>query len=1368
MSRNLKIKFQKRKGFTLLEIVVAMAIFSICVAMGLGIMSYALEQKVTNTTVLSIQEAFTTASATMVEEIKGAIWPGYSLMATDPGWDPNAFIVAPENGTTTSDLTFLTQTTEGEYSITYYLDSASNTGPWRILKKKALVTSTTNREQLETPTLLPLPEQVTPWIKLPVTVNFVNNNGKITIIMVATLGVPGKENYISSIDTTYVRNWVPVPQGGSLTGSVDANDPNNPNNPNFTANFSGGSGLLTYLWSDGETTRTSDYSNTTPGQHTPMVTVTDALGQTLTRKAKETVTITGLGRRLTVTVLPLGAGWVDPSTSGTTNSDGTYPSGTSVTLTESPGPGASFVNWSGAGAGTATTTTVTMNGDEAVTANFRLKPCTLVYTAGANGTISGTTPQTVNFGANGTTVTAVPSIGYQFVNWSDGGGTTATRTDINVVANITATATFAISTYSITASAGSNGTVTPAGTTIKNYGATQVYTIVPATGYHIASLTVDGKAVVPIVAAYTFSNTNTNHTINATFAIDTYTLTYTAGAKGTITGVSPQLVKYGAGGTEVTAVPNTGYHFVNWGDNDSTVATRTDSNVTGSITTTAAFAINTYTLTASAGRNGTVTPIGEAAMNFWESQTYTITPDADYTIASLMVDGKAVTIAATYTFENITLDHTIDATFAINTFTLTYIAGANGTISGITPQTVNSGTSGAQVIAVPSIGYHFVKWSDGGTTAIRIDGDIIANMSVTATFEVNVSGVITIAAGGGGTVTPTATTLTYAGNPVTITATAEEGYAFASWAVTGNPSAVSLADPSSAVTTVTATSNMPQNGTATVTATFAINTYTLTYTAGANGIISGVTPQTVNYGTDGVGVAGVPNINYHFVKWSDGVATPGRRDTDVTTNKTVTATFALNTFLLTYTAGGNGTISGTTPQTVNLGARGMAVTAVPNTGYSFVSWSDGLTTATRTDTNVTANVTVTVNFSTNWTHTGAVLTGYTGPGGAETMPSVLDGVTITSIGANALNTTAGHLLTSVTIPNSITSIGDDALEGCSRLTSVTIPASVTIIGTYAFYSCSGLTRVTIGSSVASIGDDAFWGCSGLTNVTIPSSVTSIGAQAFGDCTKLTSITVEESNTAYASDANGVLFNKTMTLLLQYPCGKLGAYAIPNSVSSISAFAFAYNSGLTSVSIPASVTSISEYSFLDCSLLTGVTIGSAVTSIGDGAFQSCGLTSVSIPYSVTSIGAQAFQGCGLTSVSIPDNVTSIGNSAFEGCYGLTSVIIGSGVTSIGARTFYDCTVITSVTIGSGVTSIGAQAFESCDSLVSVTIPAKVTSIGGYYAFYGCQKLVAAYFLGNAPTGTTDMFSACAPGFTVHYLSGKTGWTNPWYGFTATTP
>src|SRR5450759_1593790 len=142
--------------------------------------------------------------------------------------------------------------------------------------------------------------------------------------------------------------------------------------------------------------------------------------------------------------------------------------------------------------------------------------------------------------------------------------------------------------------------------------------------------------------------------------------------------------------------------------------------------------------------------------------------------------------------------------------------------------------------------------------------------------------------------------------------------------------------------------------------------YTLTYTADANGTITGTTPQTVGYGADGTTVTAVPNAGYHFLSWSDGILTAARTDTNVTADVNVTTIFssAIDTFTLAYTAGANGTITGTTPQTVDHGASGTLVTAVPTPGYHFISWSDGILTAARTDTNVTANITITATFTT--------------------------------------------------------------------------------------------------------------------------------------------------------------------------------------------------------------------------------------------------------------------------------------------------------------------------------------------------------------------------------------------------------------------
>ena len=360
---------------------------------------------------------------------------------------------------------------------------------------------------------------------------------------------------------------------------------------------------------------------------------------------------------------------------------------------------------------------------------------------------------------------------------------------------------------------------------------------------------------------------------------------------------------------------------------------------------------------------------------------------------------------------------------------------------------------------------------------------------------------------------------------------------------------------------------------------------------------------------------------------------------------------------------------------------------------------------------------------------------------------------VTSIGSSAFSNCSG--LTSIEIPNSVTSIENWAFEGCTGLTSVTIPNSVISIGYSAFSGCSGLTSIEIPNSVTSIGDYAFSLCIGLTSVTIPNSVTSIGNGAFSGCSSLTSINVALDNANYCS-LNGVLFNKTQTTLIQYPCCQQGTYIIPNSVISIGNSAFSGCSGLTSVTIPNSVTSIGSEAFRGCSGLTSVSIPNSVTSIGSSAFSNCsGLTSIEIPNSVTSIENWAFEGCtGLTSVTIPNSVISIGYSAFSGCSGLTSIEIPNSVTSIGDYAFSYCSSLTSVTIPNSVTSIGSSAFSNCSGLTSIEIPNSVTSIGDY-AFYNCNSLTSVHIADIAKWCTINFGTENAnPLYYAHnlYLNG----------------
>ena len=263
---------------------------------------------------------------------------------------------------------------------------------------------------------------------------------------------------------------------------------------------------------------------------------------------------------------------------------------------------------------------------------------------------------------------------------------------------------------------------------------------------------------------------------------------------------------------------------------------------------------------------------------------------------------------------------------------------------------------------------------------------------------------------------------------------------------------------------------------------------------------------------------------------------------------------------------------------------------------------------------------------------------------------------VTSIGNSAFYGCYG--LTSVTIPNSVTSIGESAFSYCSGLKKVIVKDIAAWCGIkfgssdsnplyYAKHIYSDenteITNLIIPNSVTSIGESAFQGCSSLTSVTIPNSVTSIGYWAFSECSGLTSVTIPNSVT---SISDGVFYN----------CSGLTSVTIPNSVTSIGNLAFSGCSGLTSFTIPNSVTSISDGVFYGCSSLTSITIPNSVKSIGEYAFQNCkNLAVVSLPEDLYMIKRNTFGGCNkLKSIVIPSSVQYIYQEAFNGCFSLESV------------------------------------------------------------------------------------------------------------------
>ena len=380
-------------------------------------------------------------------------------------------------------------------------------------------------------------------------------------------------------------------------------------------------------------------------------------------------------------------------------------------------------------------------------------------------------------------------------------------------------------------------------------------------------------------------------------------------------------------------------------------------------------------------------------------------------------------------------------------------------------------------------------------------------------------------------------------------------------------------------------------------------------------------------------------------------------------------------------------------------------------------------------------------------------------------------------------------LKELVLPESLSSIGNYAFQGCSYLRSIIIPPNVTSIGDYAFDGCENLVEVynlsslniTAGSedygkvayyaqvvhtsldepsifqttddgftffvtenecvlvgyegtnenlvlpeTITKIADKAFDGCTAI-SITIPSSVTSIDGQAFNNCSRLEAVYITDIE-AWCNISFGLTNSNPLYYNRNlYLNGEL----------------------VTDLVIPDSVTTIKNNTFSGCMSLTSVTIPSSVTSIGMNAFNHCkNLTSVTIPSSVTTIGNSAFDGCmSLPSITIPSSVTTIGRYAFNSCKNLTSITIPSSVTTIGDRVFNYCSKLESITIPESVTSIGTNIFSYCDCLTSINILATIKS-SSRGLFENCKSLKEASYYGDVYfTANMHRYNSSLETFTV---------------------
>ena len=408
------------------------------------------------------------------------------------------------------------------------------------------------------------------------------------------------------------------------------------------------------------------------------------------------------------------------------------------------------------------------------------------------------------------------------------------------------------------------------------------------------------------------------------------------------------------------------------------------------------------------------------------------------------------------------------------------------------------------------------------------------------------------------------------------------------------------------------------------------------------------------------------------------------------------------------------------------------------------------------------------------------ITSYNGSSSNIVIPETINGKTVVGFDHWIVSGQSNkEKVVSVTIPKTVTSIGEYAFENMPNLKTVTINGKPTRIGNYAFGGCKSLTTINFPNGLKQISANAFRDCTALKSVTLPSTLKTIDSSAFNGCTNLETITIPSSVTEFGDNCfdgtkwltnrqkdfsshlvivNGVILDGT-----KYEGTKL---TIPDYITAIGDYAFVNNKNLKSIVIPSSVKTIGAEAFKGCKNLTTISGPKELTSFGANAFEdtkwlndlkaknplvivngvlidgSYAEGNIVILNTVNKIGSGAFyMNKYIKTVTIPSSVKQIDNAAFCYCSALTSVKLSSGLISIGDAAFSDCSSLTSITFPSTLKTIGYCAFDYCKALNKIVIPSSVTSIGER-AFESCTSATEIQLPSTPLTVGAYAFAYCS--------------------------